>query len=352
MKSPLLQAPSSYTSWNFLVRNTSPSRKYLFEFSKVSVDSLVSSRVYEIIKTIYSTQTGEPDSSARISVIQNTLGQLRLANIATLDAIITHFTRLIELTSADETYTSTLAGNLAPCILRPRTESSLTTHERYSYRLVRDLFAFKEEIFGELKRASSAANSASGAMRSRAISTNERDRRAKMEARTQAIVSKSRASSPQPQAGRTHRRDRSSGPASTRFPIQTSPPTSASERKGIRQSLEVPPNDGGLQATETDGGKPADSVPNGPSQPTTGTDGQVADHNSNDAASEKRNSLAQLAGASSGKVQRRIQGGNPARLSLTTTTKRDSLSGPPLEEHVETPQRPVGVTLSDKPLDD
>ncbi|EOD48023.1 putative and fes cip4 domain protein [Neofusicoccum parvum UCRNP2] len=116
-------------------------------------DSLVSSHVYEIVKTIYSTTAPSTSEEARLSVIQSTLGQLRLANIATLDAITTHFVRLIELTSADENFNATLATALAPCILRPRQENSLTMNERYAYRLIRDLFAHKDAIFGELKRA-------------------------------------------------------------------------------------------------------------------------------------------------------------------------------------------------------
>jgi hypothetical protein len=81
-------------------------------------DPVVSSHVYEIIKTIYNSTATDSSETTRVQVIQNTLGQLRLANIATLDAITTHFTRLIELTSADETYISALATNLAPCILQ------------------------------------------------------------------------------------------------------------------------------------------------------------------------------------------------------------------------------------------
>lgn len=212
------------------------------------LDSLVSSQVYEIIKTIYSTSDSSTSAQTRISVLQNTLGQLRLANIATLDALTTHFTRLIELTSADEPYVSDLANNLAPCILRPRTDTAITMHEKHSYRLIRDLFAHKEEIFGELKRASTLSHTPSGgnasnAARVRAISTDESNRRANMEARNRAIASKSRNSSPAPHAnGRTHRRDRSSDPPATRFPIHTSSPTAndGPRRGAVRASLEVP----------------------------------------------------------------------------------------------------------------
>lgn len=205
-------------------------------------DSLVSSHVYEIVKTIYSTTATDVSEDTRVSVLQSTLGQLRLANIATLDAICTHFTRLIELTSADEAYVTALGNALAPCVLRPRQESSLTMNERYSYRLVRDLFAHKDAIFGELKRASTLTHSSSGAQRPRAISTDESNRRANMEERQRAIAAQRspRATSPAPGArgGGSHRRDRSQ----TRFPVNTASPTETRRNTGNRSSLEVPGN--------------------------------------------------------------------------------------------------------------
>ncbi|KAK5109745.1 hypothetical protein LTR62_006585 [Meristemomyces frigidus] len=229
-------------------------------------DSLVSSHVYEIVKTIYATTAQSASESARIQVIQSTLGQLRLANIATLDALITHFTRLLELTSADDTFVQTLATTLAPCILRPKQESGLSMTERYNVRLVRDLFANKDAIFGELKRQSSLTHTNSGATRqARAVSTDESRRREHMEERQRAIAAAQQAQggshrmrqpspgpgarSPMPE-GAGHRRDRSRGP-DTRFPISTasvqspttkdrlmSPTTSVSSSH--RDSLGVP----------------------------------------------------------------------------------------------------------------
>ncbi|CAK7274031.1 Rho-GTPase-activating protein 8 [Sporothrix epigloea] len=247
-------------------------------------DSLVSSHVYEIIRTIYQTPAGDAaDDGHRVPVLQQTLSQLRLTNIATLDACMNHFTRLIELTSADESYVAALATTIAPCVLRPRVESSLTMEERHAYRLVRDLFAHKDAIFSELKRLSALTHSTSikrqssgaalglggpgaamdgpggggggaAAGRPRAISTDESNRKAHMEERTRALLekvngSRSRATSPATSArAGTHRRDRSIGGPETRFPIQTSPTSSADRHRqsigpilGIkRSSLEVP----------------------------------------------------------------------------------------------------------------
>ena len=204
----------------------------------------MSSHVYEIVKTIYSTTATDVDEATRVAVLQSTLGQLRLANIATLDAICTHFTRLIELTSADETYVAALANALAPCILRPRLENTLTMNERFSYRLVRDLFAHKDAIFGELKRASTLTHSTSGSQRPRAISTDESNRRANMEERQRAIAAQRspRGVSPGPsnRSSGSHRRDRSQ----TRFPVNANnSPTESRKAPTNRGSLEVPDPD-------------------------------------------------------------------------------------------------------------
>jgi hypothetical protein len=213
-------------------------------------DSLVSSHVYEIVKTIYTSTAQSSSEQARITVIQSTLGQLRLANIATLDALVTHFSRLIELTSADEAYISNLATVLAPCFLRPKQETGLSMAEKYNVRLIRDLFAHKDAIFGELKRQSSLTHTNSGTRQTRAISTDESKRKEAMEERQRAIAAaqqaqagassgRSRQPSPSPGArvpveGTMHRRDRSRGPE-TRFPVATTATTAAVQSPPTKQ---------------------------------------------------------------------------------------------------------------------
>ena len=343
-----------------------------------ALDSLVSSQVYEIIKTIYSTPDSSTSPEARISVLQNTLGQLRLANIATLDAITTHFTRLIELTSAGEPYVSSLAQNLAPCILRPRTENSLTMHERHSYRLIRDLFAHKEAIFGELKRASShahnsaavnasaaaAAAAGSSTPRVRAISTDESNRRVNMEARNRAIASKSRATSPAPPTnGRAHRRDRSAGPAETRFPIHTSSPpqtssaTAEAQRRGAaRTSLGIPDGAGSSpvvekqnnHAAEHNNYMPESTAPAAVHEAPEPSSSQMPNENSIAEPSygggnvpEKRESRSKFPARRTGTAGSLTNSRTAGSGGIGTGT-RTSLEG----------DRPVGVQLSDKPYDD
>lgn len=330
------------------------------------------------MKTIYSTPASESTDSARISVLQNTLSQLRLANIATLDALMTHFTRLIELTSADEAYISELATILAPCVLRPKTETSMTMEEKYSYRLIRDLFAHKDAIFSELKRASSL-NSASSidTRRPRAISTDESNRRANMEARQKAIIAaggaRSRATSPAP-SPRGHRRDRSSGPpaAETRFPVQTSPTATTdstrNSRGSLRQSLEVPSSAEDSPVVEPKP-SPLSSLANGTEQASVtsatympgSTDGMdevsLDKRTSLPPTVEKRNSLGRSSQVPRNSIGRKPYG-NVARMSknfdMVAAGNRDSVGsiGEVPEPAAAAAEQKVGVSLEDRPMDD
>lgn len=336
-------------------------------------DSLVSSQVYEIVKTIYSTTAHETTEEGRIKVLQSTLGQLRLNNIATLDAIMTHFTRLLDLTSADDTYSLTLAQTLSQCVLRPRFESSLTMDERHSYRLIQDLFTHKEAIFGELKRQSSATGVGRTNSRPRAISSDESNRRAAMEARNRAIVDRSRAHSPAPP--RNHRRDRSSGASETRrFPINVTSPT---EKRSLpRSSLDVPSNSESPTETEQLTNvniHAAESVTNGtssdspisaaasastsgtsspPPPPVHGSDGSATPTpttgpvpSSSDEAVDKRSSLSR-----SGPKYTRKPGLGSVSSFPSSVTSGDI--GTNSNRNSVTESEPQRVTLEDKPMDD
>lgn len=297
------------------------------------------------MKTLYST----PDSN-RVAVLQNTLSGLRLSNIATLDALMTHFTRLIELTSADEEYISALAISLAPCILRPKTETSMTMEEKFAYRLVRDLFAHKDEIFGALKRASSLTHTMSVESRPRAVSsTDESNRKANMEARARAIIaaggSRSRATSPAP-SPRGHRRDRSSGGPETRFPVAVTSPTAvARANPAARHSLEVPGDATPPTAIDAASDAPLTNVTNtngSASHPvTSATYIPGMPDGLDDVGLEKRNSLGRSGHAQAGNrysVRRSVKAGDAGN--------RDSVGS------IGGPEGRIGVSLQDRPMED
>ena len=247
-------------------------------------------------------------------------------------------------------------------------------HERHSYRLIRDLFDHKEEIFGELKRASTLSHTLSGGSgRPRAISTDESNRRANMEARNRAIVSKSRASSPAPQHASStvngrdgNRRDRSTGPAETRFPIQTSPTLVAdSHKRGIlRQSLEVPGSRDALPAVEKHGdninsnnnnhyndlNEPSVNEKPLPANPTANGTSEHAVPASNPNLDGGDATLGRSTAANPGRFPARKGTGGSAPLGRHSL-KRESL-GEMHPRASEDSERPVGVQLTDAPMDD
>ncbi|KKA26060.1 hypothetical protein TD95_000318 [Thielaviopsis punctulata] len=347
-------------------------RLYLLELP----DSLVSSHVYEIVRTVYNTPTTEGTEIARIPVLQQTLSQLRLTNIATLDACMNHFTRLIDLTSADETYIASLANLMAPCILRPRTETSLTMEERHAYRLVRDLFAYKDAIFSELKRMATQNSSSNSSMsaRPRAISTNESNRKALVEERNRLLMEKasggrSRATSPAPGHRGSHRRDRSVGGPETRFPIAS--PTNASDRHrsslgslNKRQSLEVPGVGTGSptrtlpSAVNTSVGSPKDATTSSPPDSAGSSangSGEYAaavppQRHSDlmDSPLQKRNSLGRSSAArfSTSAAPRRLTASSQGGVAAAIAAFKDKEAAASGAE-----ARGRGVTLEDKPMD-
>ena len=382
-----------------------------------SIDSLVSSQIYEIIKTIYTTtpdampnpiSTESQDSSPRIKVLQSALGQLRLNNIATLDALMTHFTRLIDLTSADEEFVAKLATVLAPCILRPKQDNALSKDEKFAYRLIRDLFDHKEGIFGELKRQSSNGSLGGGAglnnaSRARAVSNaDESNRRANMEARAKAINDqRQREKSPAP--FNRHKREVSTG----RFPVVASPRPDGSATPRIssapvnRTSLDVPgsqENSPEQTATTTafgagqsstygtgrklthnheavstngdypprddsithplrvfSGGGPGPHIP-----PPAEDDASMPSSGATDQKSETASlaSPTSLSGPAGGGLKRSALGSGGKRLAATkpisSNIRRSAsreLGGLSLTQN-EQPTRSQGVTLEDKPMDD
>ena len=109
MTQRLLPQYLSSTYWSFLVSC------FLY---LIKLDPIVSFTVYDIVKSIYASNNNLDDIRSRVSAIQNTLSQLRVTNIATLDALTQHFGRLIETTKADEEWISELSLNISYCTIQ------------------------------------------------------------------------------------------------------------------------------------------------------------------------------------------------------------------------------------------
>lgn len=128
--------------------------------------SIVPSMFYDSIKLIYTDHGNDEDASLRVRQIQATFGQMRISNIAVLDVLTRHLSRLMEIANPGAEYRDKLAHELAPCVLRPRNQTAITLGDRHPQRLVRDLIEYRREIISDLKRHSSSGGSRSSSMRS------------------------------------------------------------------------------------------------------------------------------------------------------------------------------------------
>ncbi|CDR43897.1 CYFA0S13e00408g1_1 [Cyberlindnera fabianii] len=141
---------------------TSVLKLYLLELP----DSLVPSSVYELIKTIYNNYGTKEQTEDRIKGITNILKDLDRPNIATLNAICTHFQRLITIldenrdngSSLAQSFQDGIAQEFSHCVLRPKIHTNLTLSDKHTFRFLHDLLGHKTEIFKNVKRAGSVNN--------------------------------------------------------------------------------------------------------------------------------------------------------------------------------------------------
>ncbi|CAI5755857.1 unnamed protein product [Candida verbasci] len=225
-------------------------------------DSIIPNNYYEIIKSLYVNY--QDDSDYRINGLQNVLSELPKCNLATLDALLTHLKRLINIIgSKDEELAKKLQNNLSKefslLILNPKQDAT-TNPETYSkdkhlINLMNDLFEYKETIFNELRRNRSKLNGSGVSSRnvSRDNSTKSTQSKAKtttkenpseslaaksksrLESRLQRAVTKDK---PQPSPPANQRTTSSNSITTTSLPSeQKTPSRSRSPNKFSSRSL-------------------------------------------------------------------------------------------------------------------
>lgn len=133
-------------------------------------DSVVPHNVYDLIKSLYLNYPfGSSDNSindSRINGLQNVLVDLPKCNIATLDAILTHLTRLIQIIGTknqglSRDFKDKLSKEFGSLILRPKLNADFLSsdsyiHDKHQVHFMNDLFGNKEAIFKELRRRASS----------------------------------------------------------------------------------------------------------------------------------------------------------------------------------------------------
>ncbi|EEB08588.2 rho-type GTPase activating protein Rga8 [Schizosaccharomyces japonicus yFS275] len=124
-------------------------------------DSPIPSKFYEVVRSIYVNHGA--DETMRNRLVQSMLSQLRIVNIAALDAIITHLSRLNALTTNDASseFINRVSVVFSLCFLRPETWTVATQHDKHPQKLAFDLLSNGPLIFTELKRSAASHRKAS-----------------------------------------------------------------------------------------------------------------------------------------------------------------------------------------------
>lgn len=123
-------------------------------------DSLILHNYFEIIKSLYLSYPAHINDDldkSRLNGLQNVLGELPKCNLATLDALLTHLNRLVQIISKKDellgsNFRLVLAKELASIIILPKRDH-LT--EGFQVQFVLDLFEHKDDIFKPLRRNNS-----------------------------------------------------------------------------------------------------------------------------------------------------------------------------------------------------
>lgn len=114
--------------------------------------SVIPYSYYDSIKMIYTESGSDTDLPTRLRQIQGTLGQVRSSHITVLDALTKHLDRILSAIDPSSKSRELLFAELAPCILRPRVQTSITLSDRHPQRLIKDLLEHRKEIFTEVRR--------------------------------------------------------------------------------------------------------------------------------------------------------------------------------------------------------
>lgn len=183
----------------------------LKEFLLELPDSIVSSTVYDVIKTTYAVKPNagvvvNMDEKAqledkamklnqRVERLVGLLSHLPKVNIDVLHSLTTHFAEICDLpeSSSDSPVVGEIPESvqdlvraLSSYILRPRTTTALSMTDKHPLLFLQDLIMNREAIFTQIQRKLSAAQEAR--TRSRSASSSEANRRFQIEARNRELA--------------------------------------------------------------------------------------------------------------------------------------------------------------------
>ncbi|KAI3405218.2 rga8 [Candida oxycetoniae] len=132
-------------------------------------DSIIPHNFYDVIKLLYSKYQDDSQRESRINGLRNVLAETPKCNLATLDALLTHLKRLVQIIGSKDKEAARnlqqgLCNEFGKLVLRPRITTDLYSdhssqrqylNDKHPVNIMQDLFRYKDSIFNELKRKSS-----------------------------------------------------------------------------------------------------------------------------------------------------------------------------------------------------
>ncbi|CAG8476208.1 178_t:CDS:10 [Racocetra persica] len=126
-------------------------------------ECLLTFKLYDPVKLLYSLSLEEQDDDMRIATISKLVTSLPPRNYETLNVFISHLNSLIMSVEADDVYITTLAQIYGYILLYPNLEEKndeksvgmVYLNDRHPYRLVKDLIIHHDKIFNQQNSTSS-----------------------------------------------------------------------------------------------------------------------------------------------------------------------------------------------------
>ncbi|VVT48680.1 uncharacterized protein SAPINGB_P001898 [Magnusiomyces paraingens] len=185
-------------------------REFLLELP----DSIISSTVYDVIKSAYSKSgpganvslemaleerkdAEASNAEQRVERLVGLLTHLERENLSNLKVLISHFADICKVSSESTPFKAVLpedipdnvkdlSRSIAPYLLKPRATTSLTLTEKHPMQLTQDLIIYRDVVFSQVEARLEKAQK--NRRRSRSASGSEANRRFHIEERNKAIA--------------------------------------------------------------------------------------------------------------------------------------------------------------------
>lgn len=115
-------------------------------------ESLIPSQYYDALRSMYIKYRDPGELPLRLAATRNTLAQIRVSMIASLDVITAHLKRILTIANASDTQIADITREVGPLLIRTQEPSALNLGDSFPQQLLRDMLEDRDNLFLELKR--------------------------------------------------------------------------------------------------------------------------------------------------------------------------------------------------------